>query len=67
MDISNTHYQSDFGPLFIYIALQILRKVLLCFASIIFGVCYYLNVQFTPRGVLSRSHYVEQNLSWNIY
>ena len=44
-----------------FIALQGLWKVLICRARLPFGVCYYVNVQFTPRRVINISHYDEQN------
>ena len=47
------------------IALQILRTVSICCGWFLFGVCYYVKVQFTPRGVINDSHYSEQNLSTN--
>ena len=48
-----------------FITLQFLRKVSICCARLLFGMCYY--VQFNPRRVIDISHYGEQNLSWNVY
>ena len=50
--------------LLVFIALQILRKVSVCCARLLFGVWYYVNVQFTSRMGIDGSHYCEQNLSW---
>ena len=50
-----------------FISLPILRQVLICYARLLFGVGYYVNVQFTLRREIDESHYGEQNLSWNVY
>ena len=49
-----------------FIALQIFQKVSVYCARLLFSVCYFVNV-FTPQRVIDRSHYDEQNLSWNVY
>ena len=55
-------------PTFItFFALQVLRKVLICCEILFFGVCHYVNVQFTARIVINMSHYGERNLNWNVY
>ena len=35
-----------------FIALQILQKVSICCATLLFGVCYYAHLQFTARRVI---------------
>ena len=50
-----------------FIPLPILRQVSICCARLLFGVGYYVNVQFTLRREIDESHYDEQNLSWNVY
>ena len=58
---------SDFAKSFDFHYLTNFGKVSVCCARLLFGVCYYVNVQFTPQRVINRSHYGEQNLIWNVY
>ena len=50
-----------------FIALQTFRKSLICRWRFLFGVCYYVNIQYTPWRIINKSHCGEQNLSWNVY
>ena len=58
MDISDRHSHQILFTYLTFIALQILRKVLICCARLLFGVCYYVDVQFTPVRVIDISHYI---------
>ena len=65
MDIKDVLHQI-FLSFLTFIALQISQNVSIWCARLLFGVCYYVNIQFTPQRVINIFHYAEQNLSLNV-
>ena len=67
IDICNKHSQSDFAHSFDFHCLTDFAQGINLCGRLLFDVCYYVKVQFSPWRVIDISHYGEQNLSWNVY
>ena len=64
MGNSNRHSQSDFDHSFDFRCLtNFVKGINLLYKASLWYVCYYVNVLYTPRGVVDISHCGEQNLS----